>query len=77
MSSEKNSRSLKVIQDWNSREYKNEGQKAASLQCLINSALDEQDKITRHRCAEAVNRLALDHKTILASHNAVMNATAA
>ena len=76
MSSDRDSRSLKVIQDWNSREYKCEGQKAASLQCLINSALDEQDKITRHRCAEEVNKLALDHKTIVASHSAVMNATA-
>jgi len=44
----KDERSLKVLTDWNSREYKNEGQKAAALQVLINSALDEQDKLTRH-----------------------------
>ena len=48
------SRALKVLTDWSSREYKNEGQKAASLQCLIISALKEQDKLTRHLCAEKV-----------------------
>ena len=47
-------RSLKVLTDWNSKEYKSEGQKAASLQVLIISALKEQDKLTRHACAEKV-----------------------
>ena len=46
-------RALKVIQEWNKREYKNEWQKAASLQVLIISALVNQDKITRHACADA------------------------
>ena len=46
-------RALKVIADWNSREYKSEGQKAASLQVLIISALKVQDKITRHACIDA------------------------
>ena len=48
------SRALKVLTDWNSREYTNEGQKAASLQVLIISALKEQDKLTRHLAAEQI-----------------------
>ena len=36
--------SLKILTDWNSREYNCEGQKQASLQCLINTALEEQQK---------------------------------
>ena len=48
------SRALKVLTDWNSREYKNEGQKANSLQVLIISALKQQDKLTRHLCAERI-----------------------
>jgi len=51
---DKDTRSLKVLTDWSSREYVNEGQKAASLQVLINSALEEQDYLTRVACAEAV-----------------------
>ena len=47
-------RALKVLTDWNAREYKNEGQKAASLQALIVSALKEQDKLTRHACTEKI-----------------------
>ena len=50
----KDIRSLKVLTDWKNREYKNEGQKAASLQCLINSALEEQHYLTRVACADAV-----------------------
>ena len=48
------SRALKVLTDWNSKTYKNEGQQAASLQVLIISALKEQDKLTRHLCAERI-----------------------
>lgn len=47
-------RSLKVITEWNSREYKSLGQKAASLQVLIIAALKEQDKMTRRLCAERI-----------------------
>ena len=46
-------RALKVIQAWNEREYKSEAQKAAALQVLIISALKNQDKITRHACADS------------------------
>jgi hypothetical protein len=38
-------RALKVLTDWNSREYTNEGQKAASLQVLIIEALKEQAEL--------------------------------
>jgi len=38
--------------------------------------LKEQDRDTRHACAEAVNRIALDHNTISQAHNAVMNTKA-
>ena len=48
------SRALKALNDWNSREYKSEGQKTASLQVLIISALKEQDKLTRYLCAERI-----------------------
>ena len=51
---DKDSRSLKVLTDWNSKKYNCESQKQASLQVLINEALEEQDKLTRHACAEAV-----------------------
>lgn len=48
------SRALRVLTDWSAKEYKNEGQKAASLQVLIIDALKVQDAKTRHACAEAV-----------------------
>jgi hypothetical protein len=48
------SRALKVITDWNCREYKNDGQKANDLHRLIISSLKEQDKLTRHLCAEKI-----------------------
>ncbi len=51
---DKDSRSLAVVLEWGRTEYKNEGQKEVALQVLINSALQEQDKLTRHACAEAV-----------------------
>ena len=54
----KNTRSLQVLTDWNSREYVNEGQKAATLQVLINSALEEQNRLTRRECTRVVLRLA-------------------
>lgn len=54
---DKDSRSLKVLTDWNSREYNCESQKQASLQVLINDALKEQNRLTRHACAEAVLEL--------------------
>ena len=38
--------------------------------------LKEQDRDTRHACADAVNRIALDDKAISAAHNACMNVTA-
>ncbi len=47
-------RALRVLTEWNGQKYQNEGQKAASLQCLIISALREQDRDTRHACAEAI-----------------------
>ena len=47
----RDTRSLKVLTDWNSGEYVNEHQKAAALQVLINAALDEQDHFTRITCA--------------------------
>jgi hypothetical protein len=65
-------RSLKVIQDWHSMESKNVGQHQAQLQCLINSALEEQDRMTRHNCALAVDRLALDHYTIMTARDKVI-----
>jgi hypothetical protein len=65
-------RSLKVIQDWHSMESHSPGQQAAQLQCLINSALEEQDRITRHNCAMAVDRLALDHYTIMTARDTVI-----
>ena len=44
--------SLKILTDWNSREYNCEGQKQASLQVLINTALEEQqnqiDKLNKY-----------------------------
>jgi hypothetical protein len=73
------SRALKVLTDWNSREYKNEGQKAASLQCLIISALKEQDKLTRHLCAERIAFIDdnSDHDVVLGNAiRQVMNARA-
>ncbi len=51
---DRDTRSLKVLNDWNSLEYKNDSQKAASLQCLINSALEEQDYLTRVACADSM-----------------------
>ena len=72
---DKDSRSLKVLTDWNSKEYNCEGQKAASLQCLINDALIEQDKLTRHACAEAVLFLP-DRATINEIHSACINVKA-
>lgn len=50
-------RSLKVLTDWNNGDYKCECQREASLQCFINDALIEQDRITRAACADAVARL--------------------
>ena len=67
---DRDTRSLEVVNS--SRIFLTKEHKA-ELQRLINAALDEQDKITRHRCAEAVNILALDHDVISAAHNAVMN----
>lgn len=40
---------LEIIQEWNSRDYKNEGQKAASLQVLIISALDKKDDTLKRK----------------------------
>ena len=54
MAEERHARALKIITDWRSREFKNKGQKDASLQILIIQALDEQDYITRVACAESV-----------------------
>ncbi len=73
------SRALQVLTDWNSREYKNEGQKAASLQVLIISALKEQDKLTRHLCAEKIAFIDEnpDHDVVLGNAiRQVMNARA-
>ncbi len=51
---DKDSRSLAVVLEWGRTKYINKGQKEAALQVLINAALQEQDKLTRHACAEAV-----------------------
>jgi len=46
-----------------------------SKQALI-KLFKEQDRDTRHACAEAVNSIALDDNAISAAHNAVMNTKA-
>lgn len=43
------------------------------LVCKLALLLKEQDRDTRHACAEAVNRVALDNKVASACHSAVMN----
>ena len=48
------SRALNVITEWREREYSCESQKTAWLQKLIITAIKEQDRDTRHACAEAV-----------------------
>ncbi len=53
---DKDSRSLAVVLEWSRTEYKNEGQKEAALQVLINAALEGQDKLTRYACAIAVTQ---------------------
>ena len=60
-------RALKVITDWDSKEYENAGQEEAALLTLIIAALKEQDNLTRYAC---VHRVALisntpDHDAIL------------
>lgn len=45
------------------------------LDCLV-VLLKEQDRDTRHACAEKVNELAINHKTITYAHNAIMNTKA-
>lgn len=78
MNNDIDSRALRVITDWNSREYKSEGQKAASLQVLIIAALTEQaaevgtsDKYRGYRLF--VEMLSLDDNVTLyegvAQHN--------
>jgi len=39
--------SLELIEKWEKGEYKSEVQKKSALQCLINKALEDQDKISR------------------------------
>jgi len=51
---DKDTRSLAAIDEWQSREYKNEHQKMATLQVIINGALEEQNRLTRTACADAV-----------------------
>jgi len=76
----RDTRSLEVIEDWEKvvGTLWHNKQTKAQLQCLINAALDEQDKITRHRCAEAVSGVVFDYsldsiRTINLAHDAVMN----
>jgi len=38
--------------------------------------MEEQDMLTRQACAAAVNRIALDHKTIMKAHSTIMNTKA-
>lgn len=47
----------------------------AQLKCLA-TLLKEQDRDTRHACAEAVNRMALDNNVISQAHNTVMRTKA-
>ena len=42
----------------------------------LSHLLKEQDRDTRHACAEAVNRIAGDNKTITYAHGVVMNTKA-
>lgn len=46
------------------------------LERQLEVLLKEQDRDTRHACAEAVNRMALDHAAITQAHNTVMNTKA-
>ena len=42
----------------------------------IDGIRKEQDRDTRHACASAVNRIALDHETIMKAHSTIMNTKA-
>lgn len=48
----------------------------AEFRKAIDMALKEQDRDTRHACAEAVNRIAGDDKTITYAYGVIMNTTA-
>ncbi len=43
---------LNVIREWEAGGYGSDSLEEAELQCLIISALKEQDRNTRHACAE-------------------------
>ncbi len=60
---DKDSRSLALVLEWGRTEYQNEGQKEAALQVLINTALQEQDKLTRYACAKAILKCPEDMST--------------
>ncbi|MCK5609995.1 hypothetical protein KAR91_49435 [Candidatus Pacearchaeota archaeon] len=44
-----------------------------NIKAAIILLLKEQDRDTRHACAEKVNELAMDNKTITYAHNVIMN----
>ena len=46
---------LKLIQLWNKREYKNEGQRVASLQILIVRELERVNNAAIDECVKVVN----------------------
>jgi len=76
----RDTRSFEVLRDWVGRGgHLLSPSSSETLINLINAALDEQDKITRHRCAEIVTTkntptITTTEKMIMAwAHNAIMN----
>ena len=72
---DRNERSLAVLTAWKKESYipsMVDSRVLAKLKILINAALDEQDKMTRHRCAEVVAGINADWR-IKDAHDAIMN----